>query len=31
MNDMVVSYHMSSVTIEFLAEKWGFPKIVDAL
>jgi len=31
MNDMVVAYHMSSVTLEFIARKFGFPKIVEAL
>src|SRR5262249_40869891 len=31
MQDMVVAYHMSSMTVEFIARKWGFPKIVDAL
>jgi tetratricopeptide (TPR) repeat protein len=30
-NDMVVAYHMSSVTVEFIARRWGFPKIVEAL
>jgi cellulose synthase operon protein C len=31
MNDMVVAYHLSSVTIEFIVKKWGFPKIVEGL
>jgi cellulose synthase operon protein C len=31
MNEMVVAYHMSSVTVEYIAKKWGFPKIVEAL
>lgn len=30
-NEVVVAYHMSSMTIQFIAEKWGFPKIVEAL
>ncbi len=29
--DMVVAYHMSSMTVEFIARRWGFPKIVEAL
>lgn len=31
MQDMVVAYHLSSVVVEFLATRWGFPKIVEAL
>jgi tetratricopeptide (TPR) repeat protein len=31
MADMVVAYHMSSVTVEYLARTYGFPKIVAAL
>jgi tetratricopeptide (TPR) repeat protein len=31
MSDMVVAYHMSSVTVEFIARRFGFPKIVEAL
>ncbi len=31
MNEMVVAYHMSSVTVEYIAKKWGFAKIVEAL
>lgn len=30
-NEMVVAYHMSSMTIEFIAKKYGFPKIVEGL
>jgi tetratricopeptide (TPR) repeat protein len=29
--DMVVAYHMSSMTVEFMARRWGFAKIVEAL
>jgi tetratricopeptide (TPR) repeat protein len=29
--EMVVAYHMSSLTIEFIGNRWGFPKIVQAL
>jgi Tfp pilus assembly protein PilF len=31
MNDMVVAYHLSSVTVEFMVRKYGFPKVVDGL
>jgi tetratricopeptide (TPR) repeat protein len=31
MNEMVAAYHLSSVTIEFIARRWGFPKIVEGL
>ncbi len=31
LGEMVVAYHMSSVTVEFIARRWGFPKIVEAL
>jgi tetratricopeptide (TPR) repeat protein len=31
MNDMVVAYHMSSVVIEFIVKRWGFPKVVEGL
>lgn len=31
MGEMVVAYHMSSLAVEFLATRWGFPKIVEAL
>ena len=30
-DDMVVAYHMSSVTLEFIARRFGFPRIVEAL
>ncbi len=29
--EVVVAYHLSSVTIEFLVSRYGFPKIVEAL
>ncbi len=29
--EVVVAYHLSSVVIEYIAQTWGFPKIVDAL
>src|SRR5262249_28739126 len=29
MNDMVVAYHMSSMTVEFMVRRFGFPKVVD--
>lgn len=29
--DMVVAYHMSSLAVEFIAKRWGFAKIVEAL
>ncbi len=31
MGEMTVAYHMSSLAIEFIGTRWGFPKIVDAL
>jgi tetratricopeptide (TPR) repeat protein len=31
MGEMTVAYHMSSLAIEFIGTKWGFPKIVEAL
>ena len=31
MQDVVVAYHLSSVTIEFIAQTYGFDKIVDGL
>jgi cellulose synthase operon protein C len=31
MQDMVVAYHMSSMAVEFIGRRWGFPKLVEAL
>jgi cellulose synthase operon protein C len=31
LQEMVVAYHLSSVAVEFIATRWGFPKIVEAL
>ena len=31
LQEMVVAYHLSSVAVEFIANRWGFPKIVEAL
>lgn len=31
MNEVVVAYHLSSAAVEFLATRFGFPKIVQAL
>ncbi|HKA89313.1 MAG TPA: tetratricopeptide repeat protein [Haliangiales bacterium] len=31
MNDMVVAYHLSSVTVEFIVRQYGFSKIVEGL
>ncbi len=31
MGEMTVAYHMSSLAIEFIATRWGFPKIVEGL
>jgi Tfp pilus assembly protein PilF len=31
LGEMVVAYHMSSLAVEFIATRWGFPKIVEAL
>jgi len=31
MQEVVVAYHLSSVVIEFIAQTWGFPRIVEAL
>ncbi|HUH00477.1 MAG TPA: tetratricopeptide repeat protein, partial [Kofleriaceae bacterium] len=31
MQEVVVAYHLSSVTIEYIAKTYGFPKIVQAL
>jgi tetratricopeptide (TPR) repeat protein len=31
MQEVVVAYHLSSVTIEYLVGRYGFPKIVEAL
>jgi len=30
-NDMVVAYHLSSVTMEFIVRRFGFPKVVEGL
>jgi Tfp pilus assembly protein PilF len=31
MNDMTIAYHQSSLTLDFIARTYGFPKIVEAL
>jgi tetratricopeptide (TPR) repeat protein len=31
MNEMVAAYHLSSVTVEFIVKRWGFPRIVEGL
>jgi tetratricopeptide (TPR) repeat protein len=31
LEDMVVAYHMSSLAVEFIGRRWGFPKVVEAL
>jgi tetratricopeptide (TPR) repeat protein len=31
MEEVLVSYHLSSVTIEYIAKTYGFPKVVDGL
>ncbi|MBI4508513.1 MAG: tetratricopeptide repeat protein [Deltaproteobacteria bacterium] len=31
MQNVVVAYHLSSVAVQFIATKWGFPKVVQAL
>ena len=31
MEEMVVAYHLSSLAVEFMATRWGFPSIVRAL
>jgi tetratricopeptide (TPR) repeat protein len=31
LEDMVVAYHMSSLAVEFIGQRWGFPKLVEGL